>query len=447
MIATGRLALVARAAAARFARRRSCTRSGARLPARCPLSLRWAPRRKRLSAKPPAASAAAGLATQVLHSHWHWHLALRVDRGPQHTTAVSPALGWVRHAVRTSTIEWRRRIDPGLTAAAPGMAPRPPPQQTDELRSNLVGRPRPARRDDASAAPPSAAPLPARRFGSASAPVSLWSRRPLALVRRTGGSPGTTAVPTPAAAWPPVAAWPTRGAAPAQPAPAHAAHSVPRHALGPAMELPAMPASRRPRVGLAAPNRAAARLSVALRAFAEGPAAMERAPSSKRPQHPRNIAVDESAVATPASTWRRVAPKATAARRTAELVWPTHARNDRWTDLDTDSADVDSTLRRATHHATPSWHPPAELVWPTRRRGDLRSGDTADSADAPASAAAVSAGAAAIVLTPQAAAIAARAIAAQRANPLDAALIDRLAEDVIRRVERRVRIERERRGL
>jgi len=31
--------------------------------------------------------------------------------------------------------------------------------------------------------------------------------------------------------------------------------------------------------------------------------------------------------------------------------------------------------------------------------------------------------------------------------PLDAAAADRLAEDVVRRVERRLRIERERRGL
>ena len=39
-----------------------------------------------------------------------------------------------------------------------------------------------------------------------------------------------------------------------------------------------------------------------------------------------------------------------------------------------------------------------------------------------------------------------RAAAMQRAV-LDAATVDRLADDVIRRVERRVRIERERRGL
>jgi hypothetical protein len=41
----------------------------------------------------------------------------------------------------------------------------------------------------------------------------------------------------------------------------------------------------------------------------------------------------------------------------------------------------------------------------------------------------------------------AAAIAKARAMPLDPMLVDRLAEDVIRRVERRVRIDRERRGI
>jgi len=44
----------------------------------------------------------------------------------------------------------------------------------------------------------------------------------------------------------------------------------------------------------------------------------------------------------------------------------------------------------------------------------------------------------------------ARAIEAVKATPvtkLDPALMDRLANDVIRRIEQRVRIERERRGL
>jgi hypothetical protein len=40
-----------------------------------------------------------------------------------------------------------------------------------------------------------------------------------------------------------------------------------------------------------------------------------------------------------------------------------------------------------------------------------------------------------------------RAAASQTVMKLDPALVDRLADDVIRRVERRVRIERERRGL
>src|SRR5258707_509620 len=62
MIASRRLALAACAAAARFTRRRSRPRSATRLPGWLPLSLRWTPRRKRLSAKPAVTGAvAAGL--------------------------------------------------------------------------------------------------------------------------------------------------------------------------------------------------------------------------------------------------------------------------------------------------------------------------------------------------------------------------------------------------
>lgn len=418
MIATRRLALAARAAAARFARRRSCTRSGARLPAWFPLSLRWAPRRKRLSAKPAATSSggagigtSAGLVTQVSHSHRHWHLALRVDREPHNATAVSPALGWVRHAVRTSAIEWRRRIDPGLAPAAPGMAPRPPPQRADDARGSIGGTARPTARDDAGAASsPLAAPVPAPRGdGSGSPPVRLWSHRPLALVRRSGSSAHTTAAPTPAAgAWPPLAAWPAQRPATAQTTPALATRGVTRHALDPTEAL-ALPMSPRPRVGPSKSTRGAASSSAAAPSSARSSAPMERAPSSPPLAQPRNIAADAPPVATPVTAWRRVAPP-----------------------------------------ATPSSRHTAELVWSTRERGDLRAGDTAGSAYAAAgsaSASGMSASATTTELTPQAATAAARALAAQRANPFDTALIDRLAEDVIRRVERRVRIERERRGL
>jgi hypothetical protein len=41
----------------------------------------------------------------------------------------------------------------------------------------------------------------------------------------------------------------------------------------------------------------------------------------------------------------------------------------------------------------------------------------------------------------------ARSREAARNQPLDAATADRLVEDVVRRIEKRVRIERERRGI
>lgn len=459
MIATRRLALAARAAAARFARRRSCTRSGARLPAWFPLSLLWAPRRKRLSAKPAATSSgaagigtSAGLVTQVSHLHRHWHLALRVDREPHNATAVSPALGWVRHAVRTSATEWRRRIDPGLAPAAPGMVPRPPPQRADDARGSIGGTARPTARDDAGAASsPLAEPGPSPRGdGSGSPPVSLWSHRPLALVRRSGSSARTTAAPTSAAgASPPLAAWPGQRPATAQTTPALATRSVTRHALDPT-EAPALPMSRRPHVGPSKSTRGAASSSAAAPSSARSSAPMERAPSSPPLAQPRNIAADAPPVVTPVTTWRRVVPtKQTTSRRTTALVWPPTTRNDR-RGGDTNNAAAPSTWRRAAPPATPSSRHTAELVWSTRERGDLRAGDTAGSAYAAAgsaSASGMSASATTTELTPQAATAAARALAAQRANPFDTALIDRLAEDVIRRVERRVRIERERRGL
>jgi hypothetical protein len=90
-------------------------------------------------------------------------------------------------------------------------------------------------------------------------------------------------------------------------------------------------------------------------------------------------------------------------------------------------------------------HRPAELVWAA----------AAGAANAPASPF-TTRGASHAVATPAPAtpasvraetAVTSRAQQPSRTTVLDPALVDRLADDVIKRVERRIRIERERRGL
>jgi hypothetical protein len=86
----------------------------------------------------------------------------------------------------------------------------------------------------------------------------------------------------------------------------------------------------------------------------------------------------------------------------------------------------------------PALAPPPELVW---RSAPRPAGDVAGETPRGASSRPVKTQEAAPETPPRA------ARAALRINDLDPALLDRLTDDVIRRVERRVRIERERRGL
>jgi hypothetical protein len=90
---------------------------------------------------------------------------------------------------------------------------------------------------------------------------------------------------------------------------------------------------------------------------------------------------------------------------------------------------------------------PVSLVWRTRGRGVAAADDTPMRKTVPAADAA-----AMPTSAPVRGEVPAAATVEQRAEPsrrliIDAALAERLAEDVMRRVEKRIRIERERRGL
>lgn len=85
------------------------------------------------------------------------------------------------------------------------------------------------------------------------------------------------------------------------------------------------------------------------------------------------------------------------------------------------------------------------LAWRTQEAGSTAAKRATIHEQEQSERSAATAAAAAHVQSVEAAAVSAKAAA--RAMTLDAAFVDRLAEDVMRRMERRVRIERERRGL
>ena len=114
MIMPRRLMLAARTAASRFVHAGSRRRSRARLPAWSPLALRWKLRGKRPA---PALSTGSAVAVRLTNtSHTHWHLDGRQRNWPQRVNSLSPAIVLVNRTVR-SMLKWRRRVDRIVTLA------------------------------------------------------------------------------------------------------------------------------------------------------------------------------------------------------------------------------------------------------------------------------------------------------------------------------------------
>ena len=404
MIATRRLAFAARNAASRFARRCSRLRSGGRLPAWLPLSLRWKRESKRLTSSRSNVVAVAAFAACQSKSQRHWLFAVRPGQWPVRAKSASPVVASVVHAVRRSLIEWHRRVQLACVPAGPPPAAPPRSHHVHEVRRSVIEWHRQAYRDDAPATPGIAARPQSHRFAGAHLVGRTQSRVAAPIVRSTERSPGATRSLTPLAEkWQPIVALHTRFRGRAEREKGLLTRLSPGRAFPFSLDPLALHAHRTQRVDAAAVDCAASKLFAS---FAHGSDLTWRGSLTENLRTPAEIALG--------------APRA---------------------------ATAGTSLRSGASVAASSLGHAPELVWRTQGRSNLRTSGEIDSSDARVRTAGVSPGAAANVATQQVALLAAKGATPERVTSLDPALIDRLADDVIRRVERHVRIERERRGL
>jgi hypothetical protein len=132
MIMPRRLMLAARTAASRFVHPGSRRRSRARLPAWSRLALRWKLRGKRRALALSMESAVGLRFTNT--SHTHWHVDGHQRKWPQRVNSLSPAIISAIRTVR-SMMEWRLRVDCIVRLAAERLGARHRSRYEDELNS------------------------------------------------------------------------------------------------------------------------------------------------------------------------------------------------------------------------------------------------------------------------------------------------------------------------
>ena len=406
MIAIRRFAFAARNAASRFARRCSRPRSGGRLPAWLPLALRWRRERKRLTSSRPNVVAVAACAACQSKSHRRWLFAVHPGQWPVRAKSASPVVAAsVVHAVRRSLIEWHRRVQLACAPAGLVLAAHPRSHHVNEDRRSVIEWPRRAHRDDALATPGIAARPRPHRFADAHPMGRTRSDVAALIVRSTERSHGAirSLTPPPAEKWQPIIAFHTRFRGRAERENGLLTRLSPGRTFPFSLDPLALHAHRTQQVDAAAVDCAA---SKPFASFANGTDLTWRGSQTENLPTPAEIALG--------------APRA---------------------------ATAGTSLHSGASMAASSLGHAPELVWRTQGRSNLRTSGEIDSSDARVRTAGISPSAGASVATQQVALLAAKGATPERVTSLDPALIDRLADDVIRRVERHVRIERERRGL
>ncbi len=414
MIATRRFRLAARIAAARFVPPGSRRRSRARLPAWLPLALRW-----KLRGKPRALalSTAAAVALRIIHtSHTHWHVAGRRRKWPERVHFLPPAVVSVKEFPRAAPITLlteRSQVSPLLI--------REPHNVSTVVNSQI---------EFTSAESTRIQPISFRKRGSR-----------LARVTRTGQARQTVLAKLAALG-------------PESATPATISHRSEHQWRAPqsgeqpknGRQRPKADRENLPTIAGTASHRGAGKTIILASGHLPGPS--RRWPLSKK-QTTLEAASDQrcAGMASP----RNMTEMAILPSDKIGVGWRRRRSKKLQTKLATsqDEASTAPNLRRSGTEAAIQLmrDAPPDLVWRAPQANKLQTSVDIDKGEASRWTTSSSPHAGGTIASLQEKPCLEKISSPARMTSLDPALVDRLADDVIRRIERQMRIERERCGL